>query len=896
MLELRNVTKEYRSRHAPSVKALDDVSLTLPAQGMVFILGRSGCGKTTLVNLLSGLDTPTSGEILIHGRSGKAYSARQYDQYRSQQIGLVFQEYNLIQDFTVRENIALAMEFQGKAVDTEHIGSLLDLVGLNNLADRKPQELSGGQQQRVAIARALAKDPLVILADEPTGALDSTTGRQIMDILKAVSAQKLVVVVSHDRELAESYADRCIELADGRVIRDTQPGEQAKIIQTQQPQTRSNAALSLRTALKIGKNCIRSKKLRFTATVLLSVLAFSFLGLSDVLGDYNKQTALVDSLYASDLGYTAVQKSVPLTYGKDTAWYDDGFLLRREDLEDLQEQTGFAFKGVYTPPFVDLSLEKNYGSTFAKRNQYAHYVPNLTGFAEFTEEDLADFGYTLIAGRLPDGVNDEIALSKYVFDSFVLSSYANYAGPVATIIDTGEVLSWDEYRIFHTADMQFSVALQQPESIVSQKIQSPEDLIEKTIFLGKRNYTITGIIDTHFDVSAYDGLTGKVSTEDPDRLDLNTLLTNGKFNCERNYSLHCAGFVGTGKLAEIEARYPSVLTVDTMTVSFQNQFYEISASTIAKLSDARNTNFLNNLFDENGMDIYTVYPPDTVPELDYRQILVNWFTFAVVHALDDDGTMTGLHPVEIYGDKIYKAYKMTVSYGDDQRIKAGSGWEVIGLHRDQLPYGDGYAIEDTIFVSDRLFDEISQGREGTYSFAVASLKESKSSIESMTFFCENNEGNRYPLLNAISFELNTLDDTLSGLAEIFRYAGLLFALFACFMFSNFISVSISARKRDIGIMRSLGARGRDVFYIFFTESLVIAAVNFLLSCGLSYSAAIIANLVMKSKFNLLLTIAHFGFRQVMILFILSFAVALLASIVPISRIARLKPVQAIRNT
>ena len=220
MLEVKHLFKEYKTKKGVTTKALDDVSLVFPEKGMVFILGKSGSGKSTLLNVCGGLDRADSGEIIIKGKSSKDFSGQDFDSYRNTYVGFVFQEYNILDEFSVEENIALALELQNKKRDRAVIDKILDDVDLAQFASRKPNTLSGGQKQRVAIARALVKEPEIIMADEPTGALDSKTGQQVFDTLKKLSKDKLVLVISHDRDFAEQYADRIIELKDGKILSD----------------------------------------------------------------------------------------------------------------------------------------------------------------------------------------------------------------------------------------------------------------------------------------------------------------------------------------------------------------------------------------------------------------------------------------------------------------------------------------------------------------------------------------------------------------------------------------------------------------------------------------------------------------------------------------------------
>ncbi len=221
MFAIKNLEKVYYLKEAAPVNALKGISVDFGETGMIFILGKSGCGKSTLLNLMGGLDFPTNGEIIIDGKSSASFSKEDYDNYRNSYVGFVFQEYNLLPEFTVYENVGIALQLQGRKADKSLIDDMLAKVDLEFDEKRRPAELSGGQKQRVAIARALIKNPKIIFADEPTGALDSKTGNDILALLKSLSADRLVIVVSHDEEFAYRYGDRVIELSDGLIVKDT---------------------------------------------------------------------------------------------------------------------------------------------------------------------------------------------------------------------------------------------------------------------------------------------------------------------------------------------------------------------------------------------------------------------------------------------------------------------------------------------------------------------------------------------------------------------------------------------------------------------------------------------------------------------------------------------------
>ena len=224
MLELKKIKKDYPAGDG-KVEALKGIDLTFRDNEFVSILGPSGCGKTTMLNIIGGLDQYTDGDLKINGKSTKDFKDRDWDTYRNHSIGFVFQSYNLILHQTVLQNVELALTLSGvsKAERRKRAEEALKRVGLSSQLNKKPTEMSGGQMQRVAIARAIVNNPDIILADEPTGALDSETSVQVMEILKEIAHDRLVIMVTHNPELAEKYSSRIIRMLDGEVKDDTNP-------------------------------------------------------------------------------------------------------------------------------------------------------------------------------------------------------------------------------------------------------------------------------------------------------------------------------------------------------------------------------------------------------------------------------------------------------------------------------------------------------------------------------------------------------------------------------------------------------------------------------------------------------------------------------------------------
>ncbi len=264
MLTLKNIVKNYGVGET-IVQALKGVSFDFRKSEFVSILGPSGCGKTTMLNIIGGLDRYTSGDLIIDGKSTKNYTDKDWDAYRNNRIGFVFQTYNLIPHQTVIGNVELALELSGisKIERRNRALNMLERVGLKDQAFKKPNQLSGGQMQRVAIARALINNPEIILADEPTGALDTETSVQIMDLLKEIAQDKLVIMVTHNPELAEKYSTRIIKLLDGEKVGDTNPFDDK---QEHTPKTERKPKMGFKTALGLSLKNLFSKKARTTLT------------------------------------------------------------------------------------------------------------------------------------------------------------------------------------------------------------------------------------------------------------------------------------------------------------------------------------------------------------------------------------------------------------------------------------------------------------------------------------------------------------------------------------------------------------------------------------------------------------------------------------------------------
>ena len=307
MLQIRDIHKEYKTGNLTQ-KALDGVSLNLRENEFVAILGPSGSGKTTLLNIIGGLDRYDSGDLVINGISTKKYRDRDWDSYRNHTIGFVFQSYNLIPHQTVLANVELALTISGvsKRERRKRAKHALEQVGLGDQMHKKPNQMSGGQMQRVAIARALVNDPDILLADEPTGALDTETSMQVMELLKQVAQDRLVVMVTHNPELAEAYATRIVKLRDGRIRADSDPYEIETDAQAEPVhKNMGKASMSFLTALSLSFNNLRTKKARTILTAFAG--SIGIIGIALILAMSNGVNNYIRSIEENTLSEYPVQ-------------------------------------------------------------------------------------------------------------------------------------------------------------------------------------------------------------------------------------------------------------------------------------------------------------------------------------------------------------------------------------------------------------------------------------------------------------------------------------------------------------------------------------------------------------------------------------------------------------
>ena len=413
MIELKNVSKSYRLANGIEKKALDCVSLNFPDTGLVFVVGKSGSGKSTLLNIIGGLDKEDSGEVIVDGKSLKYFKNEDYDYYRNEYIGFVHQEANLIPDYNVYENIMISLKLKEMKISYEDCDKLLDYLSLNGLGNRNINELSGGEKMRVSIARALVKNPKILICDEPTGSLDLETGNQIFKILKSVSKDRLVIVVTHDINNAKIYGDYLIQIDNGSIISNNLVCE--TLSNASFRSTRSK--LPFKEKFRFAFKNLFNNKVKMFFSLLLTFLSLVSLLIS--LNFNNTSIAHTQAKTLSDLGYNHItikkyehDKSDELMNYHWESYFDEDTFNKIEKYlgENYYRKYRIQENGNYLK--INYNLENFYTKKDKYRDPYYYHNGDDDRFVVYNGENFD------IIGRTPTEA-DEIMIHSYLADLFM---------------------------------------------------------------------------------------------------------------------------------------------------------------------------------------------------------------------------------------------------------------------------------------------------------------------------------------------------------------------------------------------------------------------------------------------------------------------------------------------
>ena len=952
MIQLKGLKKIYTTSSGDTA-ALDGIDLTLQDKGMVFITGKSGSGKTTLLNVIGGLDGVTDGEIIIDGKSFSNFSAKDFDSYRNTFIGFIFQEYNLLLDFTVDKNIKLANEIQGAQTDETEIQSTLKMVDIEGLQKRMPSELSGGQKQRVAIARALIKKPKVIMADEPTGALDSITGIQVMDTLKKLSKEKLVLIVSHDLELAEKYADRIITIRDGKIIEDYSvtdveiqrnivDGEDELVVRegakltdeelriladaiekkrkinitqiTSVKQKKKNdiqatekenkdvklihSKMKFTSSAFLGLKSLTVKPFRLAFTIFLAVIAFGVFGIFDTVASFS-QSKLILSALSKD--YQSVEVTAKHLYNEEKGY---SFQLSQDDIDAYSAETGMKFKGIYDvfDSYSSSSKNMNRGfivtglSSLSISGGSRYYEKVVNGIIEFAESEIDrengivstdNFRYKLVYGDYPGkkvAGKNEVAISTYLAESIV------------------------KYAQAHTGYYQ------------EKRVEKIQDLIGLTIqeaSLETSKFTIIGIIDCgaipeKYDVLKTDAETDDVALEDDFKSFINSAPYQSLFvgeNFIREYRatenrpvyyLSMPGRLEINQTTGSELFYGSEVANKNNIIFMPNQL----GDTVTERWTEDGKVILNDGETIIKLNEIEVWYKNEIDELHYNVRKIIRDKISQLKVSNDNMSSIQTKLVELFDvlkqhlevDTLTKPLQLTKKL-KDYETSYTKELKVVGFYMDinNDLYVEGGTFSPFIITTDDMSDLGIYNGQGIYSRMLAPIK-SKIASRSLVKLMTKTDGIKLEWFeNSVIDSVKANEKTVQKFFDLFLYISLVLALFSIFMLFNYITTSINSKRQTIGILRALGAGGKDIFTMFAVESVIIAFINGLFASIFTGVGSIIVNMYIRKIMNFSIDFAYFGIRQVLLIFLFSLVTAIISSLVPIIRISKEKPVDLIRK-
>lgn len=896
MLRLSKITKDYRVADT-TVQALKGIDLAFRKNEFVSVLGPSGCGKTTLLNIIGGLDKYTSGDVFINGRSTKQFRDRDWDVYRNHRIGFIFQSYNLIPHQTVLGNVELALTIAGlgKAERVERAKRALDRVGLAGQYHKKPNQLSGGQCQRVAIARALVNEPEILLADEPTGALDTATSVQIMDLIREIAEEKLVIMVTHNPELAEKYSTRIIRLLDGSVVDDTNPyspeEEEAEVREvyeddeggekeatsfgkpekkTKKRKKGERAKMSFWTAFRLSAQNLFTKKARTTMTSIAG--AIGIIGVSLVLaisGGVKTYIANMqnDMLSASPIAIeeTAYDMSA-LMQGmsfqeKEEMLKEHGFVNVDSLIEYLVEQAGTAdslmIQNTITQEYIDFVLGLPAEDVATIFLDYGLDVSNniYTDFRESKGGDAKDVSLTAIRS-IYTSVLKETNFAKYA--SYVTSLTENFA----------QSPSDEDYLLTQYDLLDGKIATGKNEvMIVVNKDTALNDLLLAQLGYYSQDEFINLIYraseDERYDPSldkdrfSYEELRGKKFTWYPnDEL----FDATGEDLMPFSYSPYAEGF-GEGLEFEIVGILQPKEKISYGCLS--SGFYYTEALAKYAITENLKSEVANYLREKN----LTQFTSPAIPGQDMHGISFQYtYTFEgeTKNAIGYVGT----------------GNPMSAMMGG-----ASSNVEIFTLSLQQL---GGVNLANGIYVYPLDFEH----KDNVLAYLDRWNSEEIIEVNGVPLAPENRDKITY------TDNLSVIIDMVNGMVEIVTIALIGFTalslVVSCVMIAIITYVSVVERIKEIGVIRSLGGRKKDVSRLFTAETFIIGLFSGLIGIAVTYLLSLIINLIVASV-SVISAIAILPVWQALVMVCVSVLLTLISGVFPARAAARKDPVVALRT-
>ena len=842
-IDINSITKIYKLNEKIEVKALNNVSFSLEEKGLVFVVGKSGCGKSTLLNILGGLDKPTEGTVSIDSILVDYSKEKNLDKHRNEDIGFIFQDHHLIDSFTIKENMKMPLLIQNQTISDEKIDEVLDLVDLKEFKDRFPNEISGGQRQRVSIARALIKNPKIILADEPTGNLDSSTSKQIFELLKEISKEKLIIVVTHDLDSAYVYGDRILELRDGElvsdrlkvsdfsldVIKEKYEAEVNKSYKQNDKEykapenliSKSNeykSKLSFKDAFNIMLSWFKKGLTPMLISVFILSLALTAFGIFNNIRSYNSKSAIKTTLEKNDIG-TAILLNTTID--------EENMSLNKDNLftKDKIEFVADNFNDVFNGYMISTNLNKFVED---KNNIYDTKINGVCELGdEINESQLSKFYHSkLVLGTYPKHNNNaiEILISDYLADSL------SYFGA------------------------NFTNGTYYPNTPL-------ELLIGKTFEYNVFSFKIVGIYECN-----YSPVYKTVEEYDKNNSEL-TYSLNYIYPIVLTNNNSIKNFATKSPLFQIESELKSL--EDEVYISYNSTI--IGINTIEELNAISTANDIEIKF-SSGF---------TSENLSQSQVIISFSRYLDIfnkYEYDNEGvlisTFDNLNSEDITNLEIMQKINDEISY-----------FSVIGI------YDDTNYNSEVMICNNKIKDRYIEDTIVTTNLFIT-IDNSKSFVNKLSKFADDNN---MTIFTAFSEKLFYFDKLFSLLMNVINGITIIVLVFVVLLLSVVISKNIREKEKDIGILRAIGAGSSDLIKIFMFNDIfyivissVLSLVFYIIGCGV-FNNSISNNLSVK------MSVISGDIISVLLMFITSFIVVVISSLRPILKYTKIPPINVIKG-
>ena len=851
MLRLEKITKEYITGDS-KVEALKGISLQFRKSEFVSILGQSGCGKTTLLNIIGGLDKYTTGDLVINGKSTKEFKDRDWDAYRNHSVGFVFQSYNLIPHQNILSNVELALTLSGvsKKERRKKAVEALKQVGLGDQLNKKPNQLSGGQMQRVAIARALVNDPEIILADEPTGALDTKTSVQIMEILKKISKDRLIIMVTHNPDLAEKYSSRIIKILDGKITDDSNPysiEEEEK--EDRNSKANSKVSMNFLTALSLSLNNLMTKKGR---TILTSFAgSIGIIGIALILSLSSGMQAYINRVEEDTLS------SYPITVQEETIDMASMMTSLMGKTEETEHEEGKVYsKNIVNDMLSTIStkIQSNNLEEFKKylddenspikdyinAVQYSYnldlniykedddkvvQVNPSQIFAKLGMEGMSNMmlAETDVWQELLD--NDELLQSQY--DVIAGKWPENYNEVVLIVDENNEIYDYTLYAL--------GILDQDELEEKYQKILDGEEVEDEEV----KSYTYDDLLNTKFkvllntDYYEKDGDIWIDNTENDDYI---------KEKLEDAEEISIAGI--------IRPKEGTVATAMSATIGYTKELKEYV------INEVNNAEIVKEQKDNPDINIFTgiEFPEDTDAKFDFSSLTEEQRMY-----------MASLSEEELAN--------LMQQYTENANATYEGNLEKMGVVDLDSP--------SSISIYPKDFESKEQIATEIENYNQKQRDDGK----------EENVITYTDIVGTMMNSVSTIIDAISYILIAFVAISL---VVSSIMIGIITYISVLERTKEIGILRSIGASKKDISRVFNAETFIIGLCAGLLGIGVTLLLNIPINMIIKAVTDIS-GIAKLPTAGAIILVVISMVLTIIAGLIPARMASKKDPVEALRT-